>query len=54
MSDELWVAGWFTELCLSVLGITALFYNNVQSTILITGAMVIGVMRQIEKERRRD
>lgn len=50
---RLWVTGWLTQgLLLTGSGIALWMGAGPQATTMITGSIVIGTMRQIERERR--
>ena len=50
---ELWVAGWSMQWALMI-GAAVCLWNDVsvQGSIFVTGSIVIGVVRAIEKDRR--
>lgn len=52
-APRLWVAGWLMQMVFLVAG-GALLWNDVsqQGATFIVGSGIIGVMRQIERERR--
>lgn len=52
-APETWVGGWLTQVMLLAFGAAALWMGRPeQATIFIVGASIVGVIRQIERERR--
>ncbi len=48
-----WVDGWLMQAGLLVMAVMAMWRGDAQGTLtLLVGAMVIGVLRQIERTRR--
>ncbi len=53
--NELWVPAWLSQFGMLIMGVFALLVGRYEAALIVlTGSLIIGAMRQIERERRND